>query len=178
MNDSISKPVSSKFTCLPILFSDWLMEITWMVPLVSLHRQESHVVISFSWLAGGNHMNDFISKPVVSKITCLPTLSSDWLMEITWMIPLVSLFHQESHVSSISKPPLMMSSVFCLQHANMIIQTSDNKRCHWWCHWWCRLENFNPYLSSEWLCLWLFGLKLRILDIPMIFLWCGSVFRM
>jgi hypothetical protein len=38
------------------------------------------------------------------------------------MIPLVSLFHQESYVSSISKPPLMMSSVFCLQDENMTIQ--------------------------------------------------------
>jgi hypothetical protein len=107
-------------------------------------------------------MNDSISKPVSSKITWLPTLSSDWLMEITWMILLVSLYHQESYVSSISKPSLMMSYVFRLQDANMTIQTSDNK----WCHWWCHLENFNPYLSSEWLCVWLFGLKLRFLAIP------------
>jgi hypothetical protein len=131
---------------------------------------------SLSRLAGGNHMNDTISKLILSKITSFPTLSSDWLMEITWMIPLVSLFHQESHVLSISKPPLMISSVFCLQDVNMTIQTSD-KWCHWWCHWWCCLENLNPYLSSEWLCLWLFGLELRILAILMIFLWCRSVFR-
>jgi hypothetical protein len=149
--------------------SDWLMEITCMMLLVSLHHQESHVVNSLLQLVDGNHMNDTISKLASSRITYCQLLSPDWLMEITWIIPLISLHHQESHVSSISKPSLMMSSVHRLQDGNMTIQTSGNK----WCHW----ENFNPYLSSEWLCLWLFGLKLRILAIPLIFLWYKSVLR-
>jgi hypothetical protein len=68
------------------------------------------------------------------------------------MVPLVSLFHQESHVSSISKPPLMMSSVFCLQDANMTIQTLE-QTMSLMMSLMMSFGNFNPYLSSEWLCL-------------------------
>jgi hypothetical protein len=167
--------------------SDWLTEITCMMPLVISHHQESHVVNSLLWLVDGNHMNGTISKLASSRITCCQLLSPNWLVEITWMMPLVSLYCQKSHVFqlspligwwksheySISKPSLIMSWVFRLQDANMILQTSDNK---WW-HWWWHLEKFNPYLSYEWLCLWLFDLKLRILAVSMIFLWYRSVFR-
>ena len=85
-----------------------------------------------------------ISKLVSSEITCPCSSSSDWLIGITCMVLLVSLYHQKSHVlvltlwlvdrnhmnDTISKPVLLESHDFVYW-----LQTWPYKHLmSWWCH--------------------------------------------